>query len=128
MPTATTLQLTDEDRRLLDLIADGLTHAAIARRMAMTVGSVTMALHRLYNRMEVRSGSQAATIAIAQGLIPPRRIRYHANSVLPCETESARRRHLARNEWCARCGVEGVRDPLSASMHWLDPIQARSAA
>jgi hypothetical protein len=31
------------------------------------------------------------------------------NSLLPCGSESARRRHLARNETCPRCHVEGGR-------------------
>ncbi len=35
------------------------------------------------------------------------------NDLLPCGTDSARRRHLARNERCARCGVEDGRAPTA---------------
>ncbi|MGC4886739.1 hypothetical protein [Micromonospora sp. DT227] len=31
------------------------------------------------------------------------------NDLLPCGTDSARRRHLARNEQCTLCGVEDGR-------------------
>lgn len=34
--------------------------------------------------------------------------RPHMNATLPCGTDSARRRHLARAEHCDTCGVEGA--------------------
>jgi hypothetical protein len=36
--------------------------------------------------------------------------------MLPCGTESARRRHLARVEYCGICGTLGRRVPL-VSLH-----------
>lgn len=43
-------------------------------------------------------------VAVILGLTPER---LGPNALLPCGTESARRRHLAHGQTCAECGVDG---------------------
>jgi hypothetical protein len=46
-------------------------------------------------------------------------VTYGPNDLLPCKTESARRRHLARAEHCDECGTEGRRVPVPSLMELL---------
>ncbi|RKR92824.1 hypothetical protein BDK92_7306 [Micromonospora pisi] len=100
-------QLTDHQLTLLDLLADGLTRAAIGLKTNRTTGAVTQELSRVFALLRVPSGPAAVAYARDHGLLPPRGPRYGPNDVLPCGTDTARRRHQTRTEGCEVCRVEG---------------------
>jgi DNA-binding NarL/FixJ family response regulator len=57
-------ELTQRHRQLLDLLADGLTNAQIARRLGLSEGTVRTHLQHLYRRMGVSSRTAAVTRAL----------------------------------------------------------------
>lgn len=46
----------------------------------------------------------------------PERVPLHPNALLPCDTDTARRRHQALAEHCDVCGTEGRRTPRRATV------------
>jgi DNA-binding CsgD family transcriptional regulator len=58
-------ELTQRHRQLLDLLADGLTNAQIARRLGLSEGTVRTHLQHLYRRMGVSSRTAAVTRALS---------------------------------------------------------------
>ena len=63
-------QLTPDDVRLLQLVADGLTAREIARKVGCTAHAVADRTSRLYTRMGVRNAPHAVAVAIRAGLLP----------------------------------------------------------
>ncbi len=65
--------LTDRERQILTLLAEGQSNKAIAARLYLSVRTVEGHLANLYTRLGVHSRTEAALIAIQHG--PPSRIR-----------------------------------------------------
>lgn len=62
--------LTVEQRVLLGMVADGHTHAAIARRTGLAASLVQSRLSAIYRRLGARNAPHAVAIAIRAGLLP----------------------------------------------------------
>ena len=62
--------LTGEQRALLGMVADGHTHAAIARRIGLPTHSVQDRLTAIYRRLGARNACHAVAIAHRAGLLP----------------------------------------------------------
>jgi len=60
--------LTDRERQILALLADGLSNKAIAARLYLSVRTVEGHLANLYTRVGVHSRTEAALIAVQYGL------------------------------------------------------------
>ncbi len=60
--------LTDRERQILALLAEGLSNKAIAARLYLSVRTVEGHLANLYTRLGVHSRTEAALIAIQRGL------------------------------------------------------------
>jgi DNA-binding NarL/FixJ family response regulator len=65
-------QLTDRQREILQLIADGLLSKQIADTLGISIKTVDFHRGRLMDRLGVRSIAELVRIAVEQGLIPPR--------------------------------------------------------
>lgn len=65
-------RLTTRERQILDLLSEGLTAAAIGRRLFIGEATVKTHLGALYEKLEVHSRSQALMTALRLGLIHPR--------------------------------------------------------
>lgn len=61
--------LTEREREVLALLAEGLSNKAIAARLYLSVRTVDGHLSNLYARLGVRSRTEAMRLAIEQGLI-----------------------------------------------------------
>lgn len=62
--------LTPEQRVLLGMVADGHTHATIARRFGLSTSSIHNRLAAIYRRLGARNACHAVAIAIRAGLLP----------------------------------------------------------
>lgn len=58
-PTSAGKALTERERSLLALVAEGLTNQAIAQRLSLTLGTVKWHLHNIYKKLGVRNRGQA---------------------------------------------------------------------
>ncbi len=67
-PAAEAHKLTPREREILQLLADGLTNAAIAARLEVSVNTVASHLKHLYPKIGVNSRSQAAAYAVTHGI------------------------------------------------------------
>ncbi|MFQ5876612.1 MAG: LuxR C-terminal-related transcriptional regulator [Acidobacteriota bacterium] len=63
--------LTPRQREILALLAGGLSNAAIAGRLHVSVNTVASHLKHLYARLKISSRSQAAAYALTHGFRPP---------------------------------------------------------
>lgn len=57
------IELTDRQRQVLQLIADGATNEEIASAMHLSLGTIRVETSRLYDRLGARNRQQAATFA-----------------------------------------------------------------
>ena len=64
--------LTDREREILGLIAQGLSNAAIAERLVVSVNTVRNHVANLLAKLGARSKLEALSIAIRDGLLPDR--------------------------------------------------------
>jgi DNA-binding NarL/FixJ family response regulator len=64
--------LTDREREILGLIAQGLTNAAIADQLVVSVNTVRNHVANLLAKLGARSKLEALSIAIREGLLPDR--------------------------------------------------------
>jgi DNA-binding NarL/FixJ family response regulator len=64
--------LTEREREVLALIADGLTNAAIAERMVVSVHTVRNHIANLSHKLGAHSKLEALSIAVREGLLPGR--------------------------------------------------------
>ena len=64
--------LTDREREILGLIAQGLSNAAMAERLVVSVNTVRNHVANLLGKLGARSKLEALSIAIREGLLPDR--------------------------------------------------------
>ena len=65
--------LTARERQILALLAGGMSNAAMASRLHVSVNTVASHLKHLFAKLRVSSRSEAAAYALARGIRPPRR-------------------------------------------------------
>jgi DNA-binding NarL/FixJ family response regulator len=65
-------ELTDREREVLALLADGLTNAAIAERLVVSVHTVRNHIANLSAKLGAHSKLEALSIAVREGLLPDR--------------------------------------------------------
>jgi DNA-binding NarL/FixJ family response regulator len=65
-------ELTDREREVLALLADGLTNAAIADRLVVSVHTVRNHIANLSGKLGAHSKLEALSIAVREGLLPGR--------------------------------------------------------
>jgi DNA-binding NarL/FixJ family response regulator len=65
-------RLTDREREVLDLVAEGLSNAAIAERLVVSVHTVRNHIANLSAKLGAHSKLEALAIAVRQGLLPGR--------------------------------------------------------
>jgi HD-GYP domain-containing protein (c-di-GMP phosphodiesterase class II)/DNA-binding CsgD family transcriptional regulator len=70
---ATAGLLTTRERAVLDLVADGLTNAAIGRRLAISPKTVNAHLEHVYAKLGVSTRASAVVAALSAGELEPRR-------------------------------------------------------
>lgn len=63
-------QLTDRERAVLILIAEGLSNADIGRRLHISMGTVKDGISAIFTKLSVGSRVQAALVAERAGLLP----------------------------------------------------------
>ncbi|MGZ4595481.1 MAG: response regulator transcription factor [Actinomycetes bacterium] len=63
--------LTAREREILQLIAEGLTNAAIARRLFISVNTVRNHVQSLLAKLGAHSKLEALSVAVREGLITP---------------------------------------------------------
>jgi len=61
--------VTDDEIRLLHLVAEGLKNAAVARRYGATYEQTKRALRGLYSKLDARNRTDAVAIAYRMGLL-----------------------------------------------------------
>lgn len=66
-------QLTAREREVLELIAEGLSNAAIAARLVLSVNTVRNHVQNLLTKLGAHSKLEALSVAVRDGLLPPRR-------------------------------------------------------
>lgn len=64
-------ELTGREREILELIAEGLTNAAIAARLFISVNTVRNHVQSILTKLEAHSKLEALSIAIRDGVISP---------------------------------------------------------
>ena len=64
--------LTDREREVLVLLADGLTNVAIAERLVVSVHTVRNHVANLSSKLGAHSKLEALSIAVREGLLPDR--------------------------------------------------------
>ncbi len=70
-PSEPIASLTARERQVLELLAAGLSNAAIAARVQVSVNTVGSHLKHLYAKIKVSSRSQAVAYALSHGIRPP---------------------------------------------------------
>jgi DNA-binding NarL/FixJ family response regulator len=65
-------ELTEREREVLDLLADGLTNAVIAERLVVSVHTVRNHISNLSTKLGAHSKLEALSIAVREGLLPDR--------------------------------------------------------
>lgn len=63
--------LTDRERRVLALLADGHTKAAIAAQVYLSVNGVKKTCERVYRKLGAHTAAQAVAVAYQRGLLVP---------------------------------------------------------
>lgn len=66
-------ELTTRELEVLCLVADGLTNAGIAARLHISTETVKSHVSRVYEKLDVRDRASAVRMAIARGLVDPKR-------------------------------------------------------
>jgi DNA-binding NarL/FixJ family response regulator len=64
------VELTERERQVLALVAEGLSNAAIAERLFVSVHTVRNHIASLSGKLGAHSKLEALSIAVRQGLLP----------------------------------------------------------
>jgi PAS domain S-box-containing protein len=72
-PTGDLEHLTRREMQILRLLAGGLTNAAIASKLNVSINTVATHMKHLFTKLEVRTRSEAAAFAVSHGMHPPNR-------------------------------------------------------
>ena len=70
-PVDDVIALTARERSVLELIAQGLSNKAIARRLSLTEGTVKGYVSQILQKMGISDRTQAAMCAVRKGLVQP---------------------------------------------------------
>lgn len=62
--------LTEKHRKILTLLAEGLTVQEISTRLVCDYYTIKSALARIYKLLDVQNGTHAVAVAMREGLIP----------------------------------------------------------
>jgi len=62
--------LTERQRQVLSLMAEGITYQIIAERLGISTHTVTTHVDRAFLKLGVRSREEAVQVAIKEALIP----------------------------------------------------------
>jgi NarL family two-component system response regulator LiaR len=63
--------LTEREKEVLQLVAQGLSNKAIARALHLSPGTVKVHVSNILSKLEVSSRTEACVLALQSGLIPP---------------------------------------------------------
>ena len=64
-------KLTERERQVLNLMAEGKTYAAIADELCLSVDGVYYHIRHIYEKLQVHSRAEAVAKGIKNRLIPP---------------------------------------------------------
>jgi len=66
------IRLTQREREVFELVAQGLSNSEIAERLFLTEGTVKTHVNHIFEKLEVRDRTQAVIFAYDVGLVKPR--------------------------------------------------------
>jgi two-component system nitrate/nitrite response regulator NarL len=75
------LALTERERQIMHLVAEGLSNKEIARRLNVTDGTIKVHLHHIFQKLEITNRTSLAALAISQ----PERIDPTAENRFPLD-------------------------------------------
>lgn len=58
--------LTDREREIVELVSEGLSNKAIARRLNVSQGTIKVHLHHIYQKLEINNRTLLAALAVAR--------------------------------------------------------------
>jgi DNA-binding NarL/FixJ family response regulator len=58
--------LTDREREIMRLVAEGLPNKVIARRLSVSQGTIKVHLHHIYRKLEINNRTVLATLAMSK--------------------------------------------------------------
>ncbi|UWU73918.1 response regulator transcription factor [Bradyrhizobium huanghuaihaiense] len=61
-----TTALTDRERQIMRLVSEGLSNKEIGRRLTISVGTIKVHLHNIFQKLEISNRTVLAAIAIGQ--------------------------------------------------------------
>ncbi|MFI5536090.1 response regulator [Nocardia sp. NPDC051900] len=70
-PTATLAELTDREREVMTLVAEGLTNAEIGERLYMSPATARTHVSRILTKLHARDRTQLVVMAYESGLVRP---------------------------------------------------------
>ncbi|MBF6424703.1 response regulator transcription factor [Nocardia cyriacigeorgica] len=70
-PPATFSELTDREREVLTLVAEGLTNAEIGKRLYMSPATARTHVSRILTKLDARDRTQLVVLAYESGLVRP---------------------------------------------------------
>ena len=62
-------QLTDREKEVIKVIADGLTNKEIARELFISESTVENHIHNIYEKLEITNRAQAVALAYRAGVV-----------------------------------------------------------
>lgn len=71
-PTSGWEALTHTERRVIELVVEGLTNPQIGERLFVSRRTVSTHLYRIFKKLDVASRSELAALAVRRGLVRER--------------------------------------------------------